>query len=166
MRKRARITLGLEPESAEAEAVAGATLKTASKAAATAESRLAARVATGSKASTEAQPRAKAKAGPEAEAKPEAKKQPSRESVMENGPELQTERTAGPRLHSKAGAGHRPNTTAAPQYQDDSGFHGDPAEATQPSGHSPDMLNLGTVLKAAVVGLVVVTVVLWLKKRP
>lgn len=166
MSKRARITLDLDPEPAEAEPVAAATPKVAPEVAATTKTGL------GDKARKGPEAKAKAKAKPRS--KPKAKAKAAAEPKPEQSPKPEMGAGARPPIggagevqgRPKADAGPASAASVKPQERIASGFRNQPAKATRPSAPPPGMLNLGTVLKVAAVGLVVVAVAWWLKRKP
>jgi len=170
MSKRARITLGIEPEREEADPVTAEAPKTARKAAAETVSGTKKEVKAGRKDNVGAKRRAE----PQASAKDRATKKPGagardqspHEPVRETGPGSPAGKAAGPRANPEMQAGSRSAAGAASPSKAGSRFDDEPKQTALPMPSTPGVLNLGTVLKVAAVGLVVMTVVFLLKRKP
>ena len=170
MSKRARITLDLDQEPAETESLAAATPKPASKGAAMTESRPAKNAPPASKAKAKSKPRAKPKAKPKVAAA--SKQGETRVSETRSSARPQAHRASDPEaisdVRQTSDVARRPYVSAASSAQAGSGLQKDPAKAAQPSAPPPGMFDLGAALKVGVVavGVIVVSVVWWLKRKP
>ena len=158
MSKRARITLDLDPEPAKTEAVVASAPGTASTAAPTTGMGAETKAEAAPRAKPRTEPRARPAPGARPDAEAESIKKRSQEPASVERPEVKAARAAGPARNKVADAGHRPHPSSE--------SYSKPGRAAQPPMPPSGMLNLGTVLKVAVVSLAVVSVVLWLKRRP